>query len=177
MGAAQHQGVHPRLPQGSQVLRRHGLNDHVAGAAASLLHQGDKQGAGQAVDRQRRVLPVKGPLIGPAADGGPGGRQAHPPVPAEGRRPPHRRLHHPHNGDVALRLERLQTIGAHGAAGHHHRLEIEGAQKAQILPGIFQEGLPRPVAVGDTGGISEVYNVLRGHELAEPPHRGQPPQS
>ena len=87
------------------------------------------------------------------------------------------RFHHASNGYGTPGAQLLQTVGADGAAGDNHRLQIEAAQKPQILPGIPQQGLLAAVAVGDTGSISKVYNILGGHQLPQLPHRRQPSQS
>ena len=66
-----------------------------------------------------------------------------------------------------------KAVAADGAAGDDDGLQIEAAQEPGVLPGVFENGIPAAVAVGDTGCVAEVYNVFRGHDPAQLPHCGQ----
>ena len=48
-----------------------------------------------------------------------------------------------------------------------------GAQKADVLPCIAQQGLPGAPAVGHPGGIAEVNEILMGKQLPQSPDSRQ----
>ena len=160
MGAAQDQGVDPLLPEGGQVLLRHGLDDDVAGAGAALLRQGDEEGAGLLDHGDGGVQGPQGPLVGAGADGGLGRDHADTAIARGGQGRPAGGLHHPHDGEVILPLELGQGGGGDGAAGDEDGLKVKGPEEADVLPGVLQNGLWRAAAVGDTGGVPEVDQVL-----------------
>ena len=177
MSAAQHQGVHPRRLQRGQVLRRHRLNDHVAGAEAAVLHQGYKEGAGLGQHPGCRVLRPDEPLVGAAADGRLGADEADAPASGGPGRGAGRRGHHSQDRDGVLRRQHVQRGGGHGAAGDDDSLEIEGAQEGHVLPRVFHNGLPGAAAVRYPSGVPEIDDILLRQQAAQLPYRGQPAQA
>ena len=177
MGAAQDQGVHPRLLQRCQILPGHGLDHHVAPPDAPGLRQGHEQGACPAEDLHLRIQPPQDGLVGTGPDGGRRGDHADPLVFRHQHCPAAGGLHHAHHGQVVLRLQRGQGSGGDRPAGDEDGLQVKGSQKAHILPGIFQNGLPGSAAVGHPGGIAEVDQVLLRQDLPEGMHCRQPSQS
>ena len=173
MGAAQDEGVDPRGTQRLQILPGHRLDDRITGAEAPVLHQRHKQRAGLDIHLNGAVQRRQTALIGPGAHGCRRGDQAHPLI--SGRRGGRRAggLHHTENGDIVLGRQHRQSVGRYGAAGHQQRFHIKAPQEMYILPGVAQQYFRRAPAVGDTGRVAEVYNVLRGEDAAYLPHGGQ----
>ena len=177
MGAAQNKRVDPGGAKGREVFCRNGFDDRIAGAEPPVFHQRHEQGARLGVHLNVAVQRGQAPLVGTGSDGGGGGDKPHLLVPGDLRRRGASGLHHAQNGDVALRRQNRQSVGGHGAARHQQRLHIEGAEEADILPRIAEKYLRRASAVGDTGRVSEVYNVLRGEDAAYLPHGGEPAET
>ena len=177
MGAAQDQRVHPGLPQGRQILPGHRLHHHIAPVIPPVLHQGDEQGAGLGDDGGIRLQGQDLPLVGPGADGGGGGDEADAPAPGYLDGPGAGGVHHPQDGQVVFLPQLGEGVGGHGAAGHHDGLDVERAEKAHVLPGVFQQRLPAASAVRHTGRVAKVYNVLRGQDAPNLRHGGKPAQA
>ena len=173
MGAAQNQGVAPPVQQRLQILPGHRLNDDVPRAEPPVLHQRHKQRAGLLKYADLRVQPPQRRLISPGSNGGQRGNHAHPAVPGHRKGPAAGGFHHAHNGQVVLPLEGLQGGGGHGAAGNQNGFQVKGPQKAEVLPGVFQQGLPGTAPVGHPGGVAKVNQILLPQNPPQNPHRRQ----
>ena len=167
MGTAQNQCIDTGGPQRFQILPHHRLDDHVSPPDAAVLHQRHQQRTGFAEYLHLRVHLPQGGLVGAGADGGLCGDHADPLVFGHRQCPAAGRLHHADDGQVVFRPQRGKRCGGDGTAGDEDGLEVKGPQKAHILPGVLQNGLPGPAAVRHPGGIPEINESFLRQNLPE----------
>ena len=173
VGAPQDQSVHPGGSDGGEIFRCDGLDDHIAGPGAAILHQRHEQRAGAGGQRHIRVFRPDHPVIGPGADGGGGGDNADPSVFCHLRRSLGGGEHHAEDGQVGLGPQVVQRDGGHGAAGDDNGLQVKAAQEVDILHGIATDDLPGAGAVGHPSGVAEVDDVFVGQQCRQTAHGGQ----